>query len=528
MYDWAYSVYSTNIMAAIFPIYFASVCRGAGVQGDYWWGIGTSIATAVIAILAPLLGALGDYKGMKKKLFGVFLVIGLGFTGYMAFTDDWKGMLIGYILSYIGYAGTELFYDSFLTDVTSSKRMDRVSSWGYAMGYIGGSTIPFLISIGVLVVLGMSNPLGAKAAVLITCVWWLIFSLPILRNVKQQHYIQEKGSFASVFKNVGRTLKGVVKTKSIFVFMLAYFFYIDGVNTVIHMATAYGTTLGLDSVGMILALVVTQIVAVPFSILFSSISKKIGSMRLITIAVCIYCVICGVGFYMGFSLEPYQADYQAKLETSISEAAAQSLPSFSSNRSSALFAEIINGDGEEIRGLKVEAVALLPEENRAELASKLMTGEGGYIERYTPEFEQISKGDAAKFKTAMEDIDKTVSSFLKDKDRSAPYENALQFSFILFWAMAVLVGTVQGGIQAISRAHFSKLVPKERSNEYFGVYDIFGKFACIIGPLLYSLFSGLTGRPSIGILSVIILFAVSLIIIIIGHKYLQNPVGEAE
>ena len=412
MYDWANSVYATNIMAAIYPIYFTSVCKSSGVGGTEMWGYGTSIATFVIAILAPVLGAIGDYKGMKKRFFTFFMLLGVVFTLTMAIFDQWQMMLVGYIISYIGFAGANLFYDSFLTDVTTSDRMDKVSSWGYAMGYIGGSTIPFLISIVILLKMGMSNPNAVKISVVLTSLWWAAFSLPILKNVKQHYYVETPPSrlVATTFQNIGKTLKNIYINKTIFLFILAYFFYIDGVGTVIHMSTSYGKTLGLDSTKMILALLVTQIVAVPCSIYFSRLANKFGSIKMIGIAIIIYFFICGVGFYMGFSIE-------------------------------------------QAAGFSVDA-----------------------------------------------------------------QNAALNRSQILFWLMATMVGTVQGGIQALSRSYFGKLVPPEKSNEYFGFFDIFGKFATVIGPALVALFTRWTGRASIGILSISILFLLGILLLLIGKK----------
>lgn len=410
MYDWANSIYATNIMAAIFPIYFA---MQADETGNKLYGFAVSAAALVVAVLAPILGAIGDFSGMKKKLFAGFLVLGLVFTAVMAAFEDWRLMLVGFILSRIGFSGSCLFYDSFLTDVTTPERMDRVSSWGYAMGYIGGSTIPFIISIAIMLLMNQSV-LSYKIAILIVVVWWAVFSIPFLKNVKQQYSVEDapQALAKEAFRNAWKTFKDILKDKKILFFIIAYFFYIDGVDTIISMATNYGETLGLGAIGMILALLVTQIVAVPFSILFGNLAKKVGAMRMIAIAVCVYFVITILGFFMGFNIEQ---------------------------------AELSGGD----------------------------------------------------------------------------IEAALKLSSTLFWILATLVGTVQGGIQALSRSYFGQLIPPERSNEYYGFLDIFGKFSCVIGPALYAATYAATGRASLGILSIIVLFFGGMVALFAGRKYMK-------
>lgn len=412
LYDWANSIYATNIMAAIFPIYFA---MAATETGDKIYGFAVSAANLIVALLSPLLGAIGDFRGMKKKLFAAFLLIGLGFTVTMAVFDSWQLMLVGLVISRIGFSGSCLFYDSFLTDVTTPERMDKVSAWGYAMGYIGGSTIPFVLSIAILLLMGQSV-LSYKISILLVVVWWAVFSIPFLRNVEQVYCVDEppRQLARAAFSNMAKTFRAILKDKRILCFIVAYFFYIDGVDTVISMATNYGTTLGLGTIGMILALLVTQIVAVPFSILFGNLAKKVGAIRVIAVAVSVYFVITILGFVMGFNIE------------------------------------------------------------RAELA-------GGDVEA------------------------------------------AIRTSTVLFWVLATLVGTVQGGIQALSRSYFGQIIPPERSNEYFGFLDIFGKFSCVIGPALYSLVYTLTNRPSFSILSVILLFLAGGIALVCGRKHFAAP-----
>ncbi len=411
-YDWANSIYATNISAAIFPILYSKVA-GAGTTADMLYGYAVSLANFLVAILAPYLGSLADFKGMKKRLWTVFLFLGVIFTAVMGIFGSWKLMLLGFVISRIGFSGANLFYDSFLTDVTTPERMDKVSAWGFAMGYIGGSTIPFLISIVIMVVMQMSE-LSMRIAVLIVPVWWLVFSLPFVKNVHQIAFVDKPKSNLgrTAWKNTIQTLKHIVKDKAVFFFLLAYFFYIDGVDTIINMATKYGDTLGLGTIGMILALLVTQVVAMPCSILFGNLSKKVGALKLITFAVIMYALITVIGFLMGFMV-----DFN-------------------------------------------ETVGLTP-------------------------------------------------------------ERAIAISQILFWVLATLVGTVQGGIQALSRSYYGQLIPPERSGEYYGFMDIFGKFACVIGPALYEIFYGLTGKACFGILSIILLFIFGFVFLKVGNKYFR-------
>jgi UMF1 family MFS transporter len=409
-YDWANSVYATIMVAAIFPIYFTTMSADSGQAGDYWWGIATSIATVVLALSAPLIGALADYKGWKKKLFAAFLGVGLAFTLFSAIVSSWPLLLVGYVISHIGWSGSILLYDSFLTDVTTPERMDKLSSIGYASGYIGGSTIPFLISIVLISFgskFGLTGTAPVRISIVLTVLWWGIFSIPMLFQVKHQYGSNkpEKHFLRTTLASIWKTARDIAGDTAILLFLIAYFFYIDGVGTVIGMATAYGATLGLDQTGMIVALMVTQLVAVPFALLFGHISRKVTALRLIRISVLVYFIICILGFVMGYGLE----------------------------------------------------------------------------ESYF----------------------------------------GVDTALAIFWTLAVLVGTVQGGIQAVSRSYFGKLVPPERSGEYFGFFDIFGKFAAVLGPFLYAVVKNLSGRSSYSILSIIALFAVGYVILLAGRKYLK-------
>ncbi|MDI9521129.1 MAG: MFS transporter [Bacillota bacterium] len=501
LYDWANSVYATNIMAAIFPTIFVSI---AGDLGDIWWGYGTSIATFIIALMAPFLGSIADYKGMKKKLFTGFMLLGVIATALIAMTNNWRFMLVAYVLSKIGFSGSNLFYDSFLTDVTTDERMDKVSTWGYAMGYIGGSTIPFVISIAVLMMMGYSNPIAQKFSILITSVWWFLFTIPFLKNVEQVHYIEkpDKISFKNALVSVLNTAKDIAKSRGMLLFIIAYFFYIDGVGTVISISTAYGTALGLGATGMILALLVTQIVAMPCSILFGKLTKKISARKALLIAITVYMFICLVGFYMGFSLEPHQEKYRQVFNDS----------------KGAWEAKLDNYTFENREGAENALSNYL---NSAQVALRAKDPQAfEKLEIHYPEGSQTEQNQLALIQSMLKP--ELLAFKENNKEIIDNFQGAIAFSTILFWAMAVLVGTVQGGIQAVSRSYFGKLVPKKRSNEYFGFFDIFGKFATVVGPLLYSLVGGITKRSSYGTLVLMLLFLIGFLILLFAKKPLEE------
>jgi UMF1 family MFS transporter len=513
-YDWANSVYATNIMAVIFPIYYASM---AGDLGNKWWGIGVSLASLIGAFIAPTLGALADFKGNKKKLLFAFILIGTLSTAALAFFEDWKWMLIGYVISHIGFSGSCVFYDSFLTDVTTEDRMDRVSSWGYAMGYIGGSTIPFVISIAVML-LRNYDPIAMKFAILIVTVWWLVFSIPILKNVKQVHYVETPPSELAkhAFRNLWDTMKRCVNNRGLFIYLIAYFLYIDGVGAVISLATNYGATLGLGTTGMIFALLLTQLVAAPCAILFSKLSGKFGAIRMIIAAIAVYFVICGVGFFMGRLVEPYQLDL---VDTTRSGIAAEGVV-YETKEDQKAWEALQRDFVEDTRAaLSAEDRAAAFDEAVADSVRKAGDPAG---------VSYAFSGDAARTTAvaAIESVGTRLLAYAKDTQKQVNYNSAKQTATTLFWVLAVLVGTVQGGIQALSRSYYGKLVPRSRSAEYFGFYDVFGKFATVIGPLLYAMFYMLTDRASIGILSLLLLFASGGLLLIFGRKELVKTEQE--
>jgi UMF1 family MFS transporter len=326
------------------------------------------------------------------KFFIFFFLLGTLSTGGLLFVPEnsWLMLLIMYMLSSIGMRGSIFFSDAFIVDVTTDKRMNEVSARGYALGYIG-SVIPFVICIAIILlsnmgVIALTSMEASRIAFLITAFWWGIFTIPMIRNVKQIHWVErEPRIISSSFRKLGQTFKEIRKYRNIFIFLIAYFFYIDGVGTIISMSTAYGTDVGLGATDLIIALLAVQIVAAPFALLFGKLSKRFGAKKMIYAGIIIYTAVC---------------IYAMFLETILD-----------------------------------------------------------------------------------------------------------------FWILAMLVATAQGGIQALSRSFFAHMVPKEKANEFFGFYNIFGRFAAVTGPFLVAITTQWTGSSAFGIFSLVILFISGFIIL---------------
>ena len=417
LYDSAYSAFAAIMLVGIFPMFFMEVAGGEDTPGSAWWAWGNSGARLLLAIAAPLIGAIIEFKGYKKKLFVTFIALGVLAHLFLAAPANasWQYLLIWYVVANIFWFASISVYDSFLPDVTTPERMDYVSAAAYAWGYILGSTIPFLAGVALIIFgdhIGIDTVSAVRISILLTAAWWGLQSIPMIRDVthKYQRPIPKEGFIKESFKNAFNTARKIVKNRTLFLFIVAYFFYIDGVGTVMTMAVAYGAELGLGGEGMILAIVVTQFVAFPSSIIFGKLSKKNGPVNLIIAAICVYFVICIIGFIMGFGLE------------------------------------------------------------------------SGWF--------------------------------------------GVDVGIIFFFALAGLVGTVQGGIQALSRSCYGRLIPPDQSGEYFGFYEIFTRFSAIIGPLLYAFILQRYGRASISILPIIFLFSVGLVLLLINRKnlaFLKDP-----
>lgn len=383
---------------SIVPIYFNAINTGASsAELVTAWANAQTVASLIIALLMPILGSLADYAGNKIKFFTGFFLTGVVLCLAQAIPMSAMAFLMVYVLCTIGLNSSMTFYDAMLPDVTTDKRMDQVSSSGFAWGYVG-STIPFILCIALIFggpsILGLDTLTCTRLTFIITGAWWLAFTVPLLRTYQQRYGKEREHGAEGVLHNIAKTFTGLLDTcrriahdRVLLVFMIAFFFYIDGVHTVISMATSYGAALGIDSTQLVLALLVTQFVAFPSAIIYGKAAGKFGTLRMIIVAVAAY---VGIVLFAAFFL-----------------------------------------------------------------------------------------------KSATE-----------------------------FWILAILVGMFQGGVQALSRSYFGKIIPKEHSNEYYGFFDIFGRYASVMGTLLVSVVTSLTHDPSLGVLSIGILLVVGFVMLV--------------
>lgn len=388
MYDIGNSAF-TLLVSTIMPIYFNFLADSAHIsETNYlaFWGYATSIATIITAILGPILGTASDFKGWKKKLFMVALLIGALGCILLGFTSSWLWFLCLFVIAKSAYSLSLVFYDSMLIDITTPERMDNVSAKGYAWGYIG-SCIPFIASLALVLFyeqLSLTMETAMSICFLLIALWWLLLSVPLILGYHQTYYLEKENHYVKAsflrLKNIFVDLK---KNPKVLFFLIAFFFYIDGVYTIIDMATAYGTALGLDTTGLLLALLLTQIVAFPAALIFGKLSSSIENTKLIKVCILAYFLIALYGITL-------QQQYQ-------------------------------------------------------------------------------------------------------------------------FWILAVGVGIFQGAIQSLSRSYYAKIIPANRSGEYFGLYDICGKGASFMGTTLVSLISQVTGMMNIGVGSLAIMFFIGFV-----------------
>lgn len=387
LYDVGNSAY-VMLAATLIPIYFSAIAE-PGSSAVVAWGYATTVASLALALLMPFLGSLADLKGNKKKFLAGTIGTGAVSLAVMGVPGNAMVFLAIYVFSSVMLNASLVFYDAFLVDATEQDRYDEVSSQGYAWGYIG-SCIPFIVCLAIVLFgssFGIGQLDGIRISFVITAAWWLVFSVPVLRDVHQTHFkAREEHLFRHTLKGLVGTCKKIARDKRLLMYMLAFFFYIDGVHTIITMSTSYGTDLGIDSTQLVLALLVTQFVAFPSAIAYGRLAGRFGTKRMLLIAVFAYfCITLFAAFFLRSAAE--------------------------------------------------------------------------------------------------------------------------------FWVLAVCVGLFQGGIQALSRSEFGKLIPKENANEYYGFFDIFGKYATIMGTLLVSVFTQLTGSSSYGVLSVAVLFIVGFVLL---------------
>ena len=387
-YDWGNSAYSTTVMAGFFPLFFKEYWADPHNpnQSTFYLGMANSIASIVVASLAPLLGSIADQGSAKKKFLTFFAFLGVIMTGglWMVSQGNWQMAVLFYVMATIGFASGNVFYDSLLPGLASEERVDVVSSLGFGLGYLGGGLL-FLVNVFMYLkpeIFGISDGATAiKLSFLSVAVWWAVFTIPLILFVpepKNYESVKIKNAIQMGWIQLIQTFKEIRNMKVVGTFLLAYFFYIDGVDTIIKMAVDYGMSLNFSGESLIIALLIVQFVAFPAALVYGRLASKVGTKTAIMIGIIAYSFITFLGYF----------------------------------------------------------------------------------------------------------ITKTWH----------------------FYVLAILIGLFQGGIQALSRSLYTRIIPAEKSAEFFGFYNMLGKFAAIIGPTLMGTISLVTGSARLGILSILLLF----------------------
>jgi UMF1 family MFS transporter len=386
LYDFGNSAFATTVMAGFFPLFFKQFWSAGTdpTESTFRLGVANSGAAIVVAMLAPWLGAIADRGGFKKRFIFVFTALGVVATGLLATVDkgEWSKAVLFYVCAGVGFSGAIVFYDALLVAVARPQDRDRVSALGYGLGYLGGGLL-FTVNVGMFLkpyLFGLVGPeMGVRASFVVVALWWALFAIPLFIRVPEPG--SEKVTVTRAVREGGprllATLRRARELRSVWMFLLAYWLYIDGVHTMIRMAVDYGLSIGLPSSSLIIALLITQFVGFPAAIAFGQIGSRIGTRRGILIGIAVYVFVTIWGYHMDSAAE--------------------------------------------------------------------------------------------------------------------------------FYGLAAVIGLVQGGVQALSRSFYSRLVPPEEAAEFFGFYNMLGKFAAVLGPLLMGGVALLTGNPRLSILSLIVL-----------------------
>jgi len=388
-YDWANSAFATTVMAGFFPVFFKDYWSGGADASTSTFRLGTanSLSSAIIVLLAPVLGAIADAARRSKSFLMFFSALGALATGllYLVPQGAWLAAAALYVLASLGFMGGNVFYDALLVGVAEESRRDRASALGYALGYLGGGLL-FAVQVAMTLkpaLFGLSGPaIAVRISFLMVAVWWALFSVPLFVAVEEPRLDARRPppgrAMLSALIELKKTFHEVRTLRVAFLFLLAYWLYIDGVDTVIRMAVDYGMSIGLATKDLIAALLITQFVGFPAAIVFGRLGERLGAKRALFGAIFVYVIVTAWAAFMDSARE--------------------------------------------------------------------------------------------------------------------------------FYGLAAVVGLVQGGIQALSRSLYARLIPAQRANEFFGFYNMLGKFAAIIGPLLVGTVSLMTGSPRASMLAILILF----------------------